>query len=84
MVWILDPLSEFFEICNSNILSVTKYKVAFRILTVISYDSAVLRLILKLEENTVSKDFCKPSKIQRQVKINWRDRELYQIYGVMA
>ena len=30
--------SEFSEICNSKVLFVAKYKIAFSILTVISYD----------------------------------------------
>ena len=33
------------EICNGKVLFVTKYKVAFSILTVIIYDSVVLTLI---------------------------------------
>ena len=37
--------SEFSEICNGIVLFVIKYKVAFRILTVMSYDSVVLTLI---------------------------------------
>ena len=57
MAWILDPSSEFFEICNGNILSVTKYKVAFRILTVIGYDSVVLRLIAETIRKRIFKRF---------------------------
>ena len=37
--------SEFSEICNSNVPLVKKYKVAFSILTVTSYDSVVLALL---------------------------------------
>ena len=39
--------SDFFEICNGKVLFVAKYKVAFSILNVISYDSVVLTLIAK-------------------------------------
>ena len=43
----MDPRSafEFSKICNGKVFFVTKYKVAFNILTVISYDSVVLTLI---------------------------------------
>ena len=43
----IDPrsASEFSKICNDKVLFVTKYKLAFSISTVISYDSVVLRLV---------------------------------------
>ena len=43
----MDPrsASEFSEIGNDKVLFVTKYKVSFSILTVISYNSLVLTLI---------------------------------------
>ena len=39
------PASEFSQICNGKVLFVTKFKVAFSILTVISQDSVVLTVI---------------------------------------
>ena len=57
MAWILDPPSEFSEICNGNILSVRKYKFAFRIFTVINYDSVVLRLIAETRRKCIFKRF---------------------------
>ena len=55
----MDPKSpsEFSEICNENLLSFTKYKVAFSILTVISYDSVVLRLIAETRRKRIFKRF---------------------------
>ena len=43
----IDPrsASEFSKICIGKVLFVTKYKVAFRISTVIRYDSVVQRLV---------------------------------------
>ena len=43
----MDPrsTSEFSEICNGKVFFAAKYKVAFNIRTVISYDSVVLTLI---------------------------------------
>ena len=55
--WILDPPSEFSEICNGNVLSVTNYKVAIRVLTVISYDSVVLGLIAETRRKRIFKRF---------------------------
>ena len=57
VAWILDPASDFIKICNGNIFSVTKYKVAFRILTVISYDSVVLRLIAETKRKRIFERF---------------------------
>ena len=59
----MDPrsASEFSEICNGNLLSFTKYKVPFNILTVISYDSVVLRLIAETRRKRVSKRFLQAS-----------------------
>ena len=45
ITWNHRSASEFSEIYNGKVLFVTKYKVAFSILTVISYDSVVLTLI---------------------------------------
>ena len=45
IMWNHRSASEFSEIYNGKVLFVTKYKVAFSILTVISYDSVVLTLI---------------------------------------
>ena len=39
------PTSEFSEICNNKIVFVTKYNVLFNMLTVTSYDSAILTLL---------------------------------------
>ena len=39
------PASEFSQIYNGKVLFVTKFKVAFSILTVISHDSVVLTVI---------------------------------------
>ena len=57
----MDPRSnsEFSEDCNGNIRSFTKYKVAFRILTIISYDSVVLRLIAEARRKSIFKIFLK-------------------------
>ena len=50
----MDPRSdsELSEICNDKVLFVTKYKVAFSIFTVISYDSVVLTLITENYKKT--------------------------------
>ena len=55
----MDPRSalDFSEICNGNIISFTKYKIAFSILTVISYDLVVLRLIAETRRKRIFKRF---------------------------
>ena len=49
--------SEFSVICNGNLLLFTKYKVAFSILTVISYDLVVLSLIAETRRKRIFKRF---------------------------
>ena len=45
---------EVSEICNGKVLFVAKFKVAFSILTVISYDSVELTLIVETRRKVFS------------------------------
>ena len=59
--------SAFSEICNGNTLSVAKYQVAFRTLTVIRYDSVVLRLTTETRKR-IFKRFLKAPQKKPKVK----------------
>ena len=51
------PTSEFSEICNGKVLFVANYKVAFSILTGISYDSVVVTLMAETRRKRIFKMF---------------------------
>ena len=64
----MDPrsASEFSEICNGKVLFVTTYKIAFSLLTVISYDSVAPTLLLKTRRKRIFKLFSASTAVKIQ------------------